>query len=454
MRLAIIRITAAILSFITSVFNISLGIPGFSDEKATETSVVYLNEKAGSADAVITVNATSDGEYKLFWGDKNSDRLTVSFSETEVEYSEFATVTTYFGKGSIDLPDYTAIPNGAENILVTLDGETLETIKIPAEKIPERGEKVYSFGSISDLHFNRYDFENGNDVAQTSFARSLTFFETAGVSLVAMPGDISTDGEREAFEAFNTIASDYDFPVYTTTGNHDLHAKYKKENWLEFMNTGVYGEEKAKGVVNVSDNGLDFVYEESASGDIFIFLNQTSNNYGLLRNALLQDDQLDWLETQLEACKDKTVYLFFHTFLNRADGNPLMSTGNLQNSLGWAYPLFYTPRASDEVRLRELLREYDNVMFFNGHSHWAYHMQSLNPDLNISKNGENGATFVHVSSVSSPRVTGDYQILWSGTDPSMSEGYLVEVYGDNVILYGVDFVNNRILAYATYECNK
>ncbi|MBR3766826.1 MAG: metallophosphoesterase [Clostridia bacterium] len=449
-----VKILATLLASLFSLLNISVDIPGFSDDKISETKIEYLNETAGSADAIISITTTTDGEYKLYWADEAFDKLTYTLGETQIEYSEFATVTTYFGEGSIDLPDYTAIPDKAENILVTLDGETLEIYEIPAEKRADRGEKVYSFGSISDLHFNRYELDGGADVAESTFARSLSFFEEAGVSIVAMPGDISTEGEKEAFMAFNNISSGYDFPAYTTTGNHDLYAKYEKENWLTYMNTGAYGEEKADGIINVAENGMDFVYEEAVSGDIFIFLNQTSNNYGLLFNALLENSQLDWLEEQLEAHKDKSVYLFFHTFLNSAKGNPLMGTGNLQNDLGWSYPLFYTPGANDEVRIRKLLREYDNVFFFNGHSHWAYHMQTLNPNLNISKNGENGATFVHVSSVSSPRITGDYQVLWEGTDPTMSEGYLIEVYEDTLVLYGVDFVNNRILAYATYECEK
>ena len=454
MHSLLIKIVAGFLASIFALFNISADIPGFSDDKVTETSIQFLNEEAGSADAVITITTTTDGEYKLFWADENSDKLTYSLGNTEIEYSEFAVIETYFGKGSLDLPDYTAIPDGAENVLVTLDGEILEVLNIPEEKLADRGEAVYSFGSISDLHFSRYELEDGSDVAQSTFARALDFFSAADVSLVAMPGDISSNGEKESFETFNRISSGYDFPVYTTTGNHDLHAKYEKENWLEFMNPSAYGEEKAEGILNVAENGMDFVYEEKESGDIFIFLNQTSNNYGLLWNALLTDAQLDWLEAQLEKHSDKTVYLFFHTFLNSAKGNPFMGAGNLQNKLGWSYPLFYTQGASDEVRLRNLLREYDNVFFFNGHSHWAYHMQSINPDLNISKNGEDGATFVHVSSVSSPRVTGDYQILWSGADPEMSEGYLIEVYEDSVILMGVDFVNGKILAYATYEAAK
>ncbi|MBE6715864.1 MAG: hypothetical protein E7573_02985 [Ruminococcaceae bacterium] len=450
----IAKFLATFLASLFALFNISADIPGFSEEIITETSIQYLNETPGNADMIIDIKAANDGTYDLYWADEDFQKLTFTLGDNEIEYSEFASVETVFGAGSVDLPDYTAIPEEAANILVTRDGETLEIFDIPLEKRADRGEKTYSFGSISDLHFNRYELEGGADVAKSTFARSLSFYEAAGVSLVAMPGDISSDGEKEAFMAFNNISSNYDFPVYTTTGNHDLHAKYEKENWLTYMNPGVYGEEKAEDIINVADNDMDFVYEEPVSGDIFIFLNQTSNNYGLLWNALLQNSQLDWLETQLETHKEKSVYLFFHTFLNSAKGNPLMGTGNLQNDLGWSYPLFYTPGASDEVKMRELLREYDNVTFFNGHSHWAYHMQSLNPNLNISKNGEDGATFVHVSSVSSPRVTDNYQVLWSGTDPDMSEGYLIEVYEDTMVLYGVDFVNNRILAYATYECEK
>ena len=449
-----IKLLATILAALFSMLGISADIPGFSEDTASETVIQYHNEEAGNADALISITTTTDGEYKLYWADESFRKLTYTLGDTEIAYSEFAAIKTYFGTGSYDLPDYTSIPDGAANILVTLNDETLEIFDIPEAKRADRGEAIYTFGSISDLHFNRYELDGGADVAESTFARALTFFDNADVSLVAMPGDISTNGEKEAFEAFNRISSQYDFPVYTTTGNHDLYAEYKKENWTGLMNPGAYSENKDPAVINVAENGMDFVYEDAASGDIFIFLNQTSNNYGLLWNALLADSQLQWLEAQLEEHKDDTVYLFFHTFLNSANGNPLMSTGNLQNELGWSYPLFYTQDASDEVKLRELLRVYDNVFFFNGHSHWAYHMQTLNPNLNISKNGEDGATFVHVSSVSSPRVTGDYQVLWEGTDPTMSEGYLVEVYEDEIVLYGVDFVGGRILAYATYEAAK
>ena len=450
----LVKILASFLASLMTLFGFTLDLPGFSDENVSSTEIQYLNEDKGSMDALISISTTTDGEYKLYWADENFEKLTYTLTSGEIEYSEFAAITTYFGEGSLDTPDYTAIPDDAENILVTLDGKVLEVIAIPEEKQIDRGEKLYSFGSISDLHFNRYDMEDGSDVAESTFSAALNFFEDAAVTLVAMPGDISTDGEKEAFMSFEATASQYDFPVYTTTGNHDLRSEYKKENWLSHMNKGAYGTEKADAIINVADNGMDFVYRESTTGDIFIFLCQTSNNYGLIFNSLLQPSQLDWLSAQLEEYKDESVYLFFHTFLSDYNNNPFTATGNVQNNLGWAYPLFYTIGANDEIRLKNLLSKYDNVTFFNGHSHWAYHMQYMNENLNISKNGENGATFVHVSSVSSPRTTDGFQILWSGNDPGMSEGLLVEVYEDTILLMGVDFVNGRILAYATYESAK
>ena len=207
MYATLIKVFASILAFLIGFLNISVDLPGFSDDKVSITTIDYLNDDAGSADAVISITTTTDGEYKLYWADENFEKLTFSLGENEIEFSEFATVNTYFGEVSIDLPDYTAIPYGAENILVTLDGETLEIYEIPAEKLPSRGEKVYSFGSISDLHFNRYELEGGADVAESTFARALTFFDNADVSLVAMPGDISTEGEKEAFMAFNRISA-------------------------------------------------------------------------------------------------------------------------------------------------------------------------------------------------------------------------------------------------------
>lgn len=100
-----VKILAAFLSSLFALLYISVDLPGFSDERIAVTSIEYKNDDAGNMDAVISITTTADGE-------------------------------------------------------------TLEIFDIPDNKRADRGEKIYSFGSISDLHFNRYENEDGSDVAE------------------------------------------------------------------------------------------------------------------------------------------------------------------------------------------------------------------------------------------------------------------------------------------------
>ena len=85
---------------------------------------------------------------------------------------------------------------------------------------------------------------------------------------------------------------------------------------------------------------------------------------------------------------------------------------------------------SNQEKFTALMKEYKNVVFFNGHSHWKYDMQELNPHLNIANYGGEYATMVHISSVSSPRST--KANLNDSIENYMrsSEGMLVTVYDD------------------------
>ncbi len=219
------------------------------------------------------------------------------------------------------------------------------------------------------------------------------------------------------------------------------------------MNTGVYGDVKAAGVEAVADNGMDFVYAPAdAGGDVFIFLSQYRWDYGEAHSRILEDRQLDWLEAQLEKYKDETVYLFFHTFLNHPDENenPHMGEGNLENNVGRHYNLAFTEGCADEVRFEAMMDKYENVVYFNGHSHWAYDMQVFNPNLNIANYGGEFATMVHVSSVSSPRRTTANIDDSSEHYMRSSEGMYVEVYEDKIVFTACEFLKGEFLSYATY----
>ena len=61
-----VKLLATILAALFSILGISADIPGFSDDAVSETEIVYLNGDKGSADALITIKTTTDGEYKLY----------------------------------------------------------------------------------------------------------------------------------------------------------------------------------------------------------------------------------------------------------------------------------------------------------------------------------------------------------------------------------------------------
>ena len=443
------------MPLVTGFNGLSFTAPLISD--SAEVVYDYDNEIPGSAAGTVTVTAKLNGSYDLYWGTDEGEKLSENLGGYTVYYSEFAEVDVKNGEGSTDIYDFTAIPEGAETVLVykglILAGEA----EIPDGKVADNGEKLYSFGALSDVHFNRYNGSLTGDDACVTFPNALNFFNELGIEAVGISGDISADGERNAFEKFNTIASEYDFPVYTCTGNHDVSSYYTLKNWQELINTGVYGENKADGVKAVASNGLDFVYApESLGGDAFIFLSQYQWDYGEAHSRILTDAQLDWLEGQLEIYKDNTVYLFFHTFLNNPiEGeNPHMGEGNLENNVGRHYNLAFTEGCPDEVRFEDMMDKYENVVFFNGHSHWAYDMQEFNPQLNITNYGGEYATMVHVSSVSSPRRTTANIDDSSEHYMRSSEGTLVEVYEDRIVFTACEFLKGQFLSYATYVVEK
>lgn len=438
------------ISIITSILML-LGIPAGSlgngdGNAAGDMTVSFADETPGSMAGSVKVKATVDGEYDIYWGDAEGSDLTANVNGKTVGYSEFATVEVRFGSGELEFNDFLAIPEGAETMVLKKGDKVLETETIPENKRLDYGTQEYAFGALSDVHFNRYSALSDDDTV-VSFPRALNYLKDWGVSVVGISGDLSLNGELDSYEKYNSVVSQYDFPVYTCKGNHDCRKYYTLSNWQKNVNKDIYGASKPAGILDVSSNGLDFVYE--CNGDIFIFFSQVSNTY-MLGVQLVTDGQLDWLEKQFAAYKDRNVYLFFHTFLG-SDGIPTnMCEGNIINPLGATYTLTYVKGNKDEKRFKQLLAEYKNVVFFNGHSHWSYDMQKYNKDLNISDYDGKYAPMVHVSSVAAPRTVTDTSLVQKSNPGYMSEGLYMTVYNDMLLIRAVDFISGEFLAYATY----
>lgn len=438
------------ISIITSILML-LGIPAGSlgngdGNAAGDMTVSFADETPGSMAGSVKVKATVDGEYDIYWGDAEGSDLTANVNGKTVGYSEFATVEVRFGSGELEFNDFLAIPEGAETMVLKKGDKVLETETIPENKRLDYSTQKYAFGALSDVHFNRYSALSDDDTV-VSFPRALNYLKDWGVSVVGISGDLSLNGELDSYEKYNSVVSQYDFPVYTCKGNHDCRKYYTLSNWQKNVNKDIYGASKPAGILDVSSNGLDFVYE--CNGDIFIFFSQVSNTY-MLGVQLVTDGQLDWLEKQFAAYKDRNVYLFFHTFLG-SDGIPTnMCEGNIINPLGATYTLTYVKGNKDEKRFKQLLAEYKNVVFFNGHSHWSYDMQKYNKDLNISDYDGKYAPMVHVSSVAAPRTVTDTSLVQKSNPGYMSEGLYMTVYNDMLLIRAVDFISGEFLAYATY----
>lgn len=445
------------ITFITKLYSVffavllalncmQISLPGLRN--TAEVTYSFSDRQSGCAGGTVTVSAAIPGSYALYWGDENGKRLTLNGTPV----TEFAEVTVSSGTGSAEVYEFTAIPEGAETVLA-FQGMILKgSCEIPAGKQAADEPPLYTFGALSDVHFDRYNRSLSGDDAVITFTNALDFLSAQGVALTALSGDVSTKSETDAFEKYNRIVSGYDFPVYTSTGNHDVGYGEFKDRWTSLINVDAYNAPVREGVSDLAPNGLDFVYApESLYGDVFLFLSQIYWDYNKAESRLLEDSQLDWLEATLEKYKDRRVFLFFHTFMADDKGDVTRGEGNLLNNKGVTYDLVYTVGTADEVRFRQLLQTYKNVVFFNGHSHWEFQGISMNPVLNITDYGGSYATFVHVPSVSSPRHVGPEDTERSERYMRSSQGYLVKVYADRLTLLGIEFWGTRFLGYATYN---
>lgn len=418
-----------------------------SNNEKISVSYKFANNNPGYAYGSITITTEELGVYDLYWGDSNGNKLAyngVSYSELgtcEVTGSKIGETAT--GTYNVISP-YTAIPEGAEQLLV-YNGDSLKaSYSIPDDKLFNEGKAQYRFGVVSDVHYNRYN-DYSDDDSISAFNTALKFIDNQGIDFVGVAGDLSQNSETDSFKKFKSAIDKYpNITVYSCMGNHDVN------NIWDFRKYVNKKKNKDKNVKNISENEVDFVYEKN--GDIFIFFSQTRWDYYTDKSYLVTKDQLNWLEKNLNTYAEKNVYLFFHTYFASEDGNITTAVGNLINPGGYTYDLTYRFGNADEKRFRKLLNKYPNVTVFSGHSHWAYDQQKYNANLNIGniKKNNTGATLVHISSIGAPRTIEENASAREENNGIKSEGTVATKYKNSTVYTGVDFKNGKYLAYATY----
>lgn len=288
---------------------------------------------------------------------------------------------------------------------------------------PELGRKLYSNGAISDVHVQY-------DTAASDFQKALSYAETH-CDFTCIAGDLTNSGAVEdQLAVYKSIVDTFAItkPVYAIAGNHEHYDNYS-HSYLEQY------------------TGYPLYYSFTKGNDVFIMVGHyggyKGDGIGWLADETWSAEELKWLYETLEANRNRRCFVFTHVLPHEHGvGNP----NNLYVT-SKKPALWYTNDAGNGQSFISLLRHYQNTILFHGHSHTRFRLQELDEKANYSD--VDGYRSVHIPSLAMPR-----DFLGDGEELAdcyvESEGYIVDVYEDGVILRGRDFVNDEFLPIATY----
>lgn len=306
---------------------------------------------------------------------------------------------------------------------------------------------LYSFGVLSDIHLKDSSYGTDESYSLSDYERALTFYKNNNVEFVSVTGDIialnrTPDGDKvsahnewvselKLFKQYNSTY--FNKPVYAVTGNHDANPNgyYVQVNNsnkdTEGLNINIiadgYDGSKSAETVYKELTGQDLNYVVERGDDVFIY----SSMYYWYYAKFNRVEDAEWLETQLEKYSDKRVFLFFHLPLK----DTLEFTGGNQSS-------FYgTPNGfQSNYLMDQLVKKYKNVIWFSGHTHYDIALESTyGEDVYMYQSGDS-MTMIHTPSCSHTRIPNgnSYSNVHNG-----SQGYLVDVYDDKIVVKGINF---------------
>lgn len=322
------------------------------------------------------------------------------------------------------IPQNTA-PAGAQKIGV-YDSNGNKVLSVPLGGLtPPKESKLYSFGLLSDLHvWKAASSWNGN----AKFDNALAYLQSQGCVFCAHCGDITqtgfyNEGDKntfapEQFAKYKEICDKYTMPVYGICGNHESLGGVPIANNLAELK---------------QYTGTDLYYTIEQGNDLFIFIGQP--NY----NKVMGDDALAWLQTTLADNANKRCFVFIHSYIEEDSGD---AVDYRENSVFDDWGVAKTEAFMD------VMRQYPNAILFHGHSHIKFECQEY--DEHATYTERNGFKSVHVPSVGKPR---DINMTTGETpeDNNGSQGYIVDVYADCIVLNGWDFVNNQHVPLGVYK---
>lgn len=311
-------------------------------------------------------------------------------------------------------------PPNAKRLVIFNENTKICNVDISRIKPSNLGNKLYSFGLVSDLHLDGGQTRNGEYLSE-----AMTFFESQGCSFCCHAGDMTNIGfwselSNEIYlsqmaEYKSVIDAHPNLPMYGICGNHESYNKPIVENLPE-LKEYTY---------------RDLYYTYTHGNDVFIFIGQPGGTSYVQRADWISE--LKWLQTTLEANRNKRCFVFEHLTLSDDSGNP----NNIHNAY-W-YEL--------ENTLVDIMKHYKNTILFHGHSHL-----DLNEQFNFSYSNystRKGFKSVSIPSSGGSRITIN-GVLQKVNDATRRSGYIADVYEDCIVLKGYYFQSLEAVPIAQY----
>lgn len=300
-------------------------------------------------------------------------------------------------------------------------------------------DRLYRFLAISDVHLE--DYESKYPTATADFERALAFSENH-CDFTCIAGDLTnagTDSELTKCKSIiNSVAKNK--PVYASGGNHET-ARVE----MTFDRLTPYTGKPMFYSLGINQNGVCVdsdvsktpkAYDEHI--DVFIMLSHygkyQGDNIGWLSSEFVSVEELQWLYETLEANRNRRCFVFNHVF-PYDDG--VGDANHLYNGRYWR-----TQDGGVGQAFISLLKHYKNTILFHGHSHLRFHLQEVDKKANYSS--EVGYRSVHIPSLAVPREDANGSTAHGSAIfvYEESEGYVVDVFENCIILNGRDFIDN------------
>ena len=211
-----------------------------------------------------------------------------------------------------------------------------------------------------------------------------------------------------------------DIPIYMAIGNHDLWpGSCRDDAAAKFL-------QNAKLPDGSHPSSLTYDFYIGDCHFVFLGDDDWDTNY-----ATINDEHLAWLdETIAEGYENGKTFLFLHQSISNTVAGGITS-----------YPEQAWHGIVNEAKVRELLRKYPDAVMFNGHSHWTLNAVNASFDGIVQSLPYAFTT----SSVASPQ---NMQGVPMGN--AESEGYIIEVYEDKILVRGRDFKRDLWMASAQF----